>query len=255
MTSRKIATSQKMASRNTNPVASVTISGFIVRPGDRVRLWPRKQADIMDMALRGKVAIVEAIEKDYDDHLHLAVVLEDDPGRDLGMMRQPGHRFFFSPEEVEPELLNAQGARMTAYAHGRIMTNGLILVAGVGNIFLGDDAFGVEVVQRLADRAMPPNVRVVDFGIRSYDLAYALMDPWELVILVDAVPGGDEPGTVYLIEPDLPCGRRIARGLRLRCPRHESRRRAAARQHPGRQGEPPDGGRLRALNRRCRCRR
>jgi hydrogenase maturation protease len=85
-------------------------------------------------------------------------------------------------------------------------TNGLILVAGVGNIFLGDDAFGVEVAQRLAARALPPNVRVVDFGIRSYDLAYALMDPWELVILVDAVPGGDEPGTVYLIEPELPSG-------------------------------------------------
>ena len=59
-------------------------------------------------------------------------------------------------------------------------------MAGVGNIFLGDDAFGVEVVQRLATRSLPPNVRVVDFGIRSYDLAYALMEPWELVILVDA---------------------------------------------------------------------
>jgi hydrogenase maturation protease len=79
-----------------------------------------------------------------------------------------------------------------------------ILVAGVGNIFLGDDAFGVEVVQRLAKRALPPNVRVADFGIRSYDLAYALMEPWQLVMLVDAVPCGDQPGTVYLIEPQLP---------------------------------------------------
>jgi hydrogenase maturation protease len=74
----------------------------------------------------------------------------------------------------------------------------------VGNIFLGDDAFGVEVVQRLARRTLPPNVRVVDFGIRSYDLAYALMEPWELVILVDALPGGNEPGTIYLVEPQLP---------------------------------------------------
>ena len=81
---------------------------------------------------------------------------------------------------------------------------GAILVAGVGNIFLGDDAFGVEVVQRLAKRALPPGVRVMDFGIRSYDLAYALMNPWELVILVDAVSRGDEPGTVYAIEPELP---------------------------------------------------
>lgn len=78
--------------------------------------------------------------------------------------------------------------------------DGSILVAGVGNIFLGDDAFGVEVVQRLAKRSLPPKVRVVDFGIRSYDLAYALMEPWDLVILVDAVPRGDEAGTVFLIE-------------------------------------------------------
>ncbi len=78
-----------------------------------------------------------------------------------------------------------------------------VLIAGVGNIFLGDDAFGVEVVQRLAARSLPQNVRVVDFGIRGYDLAYALMEPWELVILVDAVPRGDAPGTVFLIEAEL----------------------------------------------------
>jgi hydrogenase maturation protease len=83
-------------------------------------------------------------------------------------------------------------------------TKGNILVAGVGNIFLGDDAFGVEVVEQLAERALPQNVSVVDFGIRSYDLAYALMEPWELVILVDTVSCGDEPGTVYVIEAELP---------------------------------------------------
>ena len=87
---------------------SVTVFGVEVRAGDRVRLWPQKSADIMDMALKGKVAIVEAIESDFDDHVHLAVVLEDDPGRDLGMLRQPGHRFFFSPEEVEPLGLNGE---------------------------------------------------------------------------------------------------------------------------------------------------
>jgi hydrogenase maturation protease len=81
---------------------------------------------------------------------------------------------------------------------------GKILIAGVGNIFLGDDAFGVEVVQRLARRTLPKNVQLVDFGIRSYDLAYALMEDWELVIMVDAVPAGESPGTVYIIEPDLP---------------------------------------------------
>ncbi len=86
----------------------VTIFGVEVKTGSRVRLWPQKTADIMDMALKGKVAIVEAIERDFDDHVHLAVVLEDDPGRDLGMLRQPGHRFFFSPEEVEPLALNSE---------------------------------------------------------------------------------------------------------------------------------------------------
>ena len=87
---------------------SVTIFGVEVKAGSRVRLWPQKTADIIDMALKGRVAIVEAIERDFDDHVHLAVVLEDDPGRDLGMLRQPGHRFFFSPEEVEPLALNGE---------------------------------------------------------------------------------------------------------------------------------------------------
>jgi len=78
------------------------------------------------------------------------------------------------------------------------------LIAGVGNIFLGDDAFGVEVVQRLRSMRLPESVTVRDFGIRSYDLAYALMDEWDLVILVDAVPRGEAPGTIYTIEPELP---------------------------------------------------
>lgn len=89
---------------------SVTVAGVEIRAGDRVRLWPRKSADIMDMAMKGKVAIIEAIESDLDDHVHLAVVLEDDPGRDLGMLRQPGHRFFFSPEEVEPLAINKEAS-------------------------------------------------------------------------------------------------------------------------------------------------
>lgn len=78
-----------------------------------------------------------------------------------------------------------------------------ILIAGVGNIFLGDDAFGVEVARLLATRDLPEGVSVVDFGIRGFDLAYALLDPWEAVILVDALPRGGTPGTLYSIEPDL----------------------------------------------------
>lgn len=77
-----------------------------------------------------------------------------------------------------------------------------ILVAGIGNIFLGDDAFGVEVVRRLAG-TLPNSVRVIDFGIRGFDLAYALMDDYETTILVDAVHRGGPPGTLYTIEPDL----------------------------------------------------
>jgi hydrogenase maturation protease len=79
-----------------------------------------------------------------------------------------------------------------------------ILVAGIGNIFLADDGFGCEVVRRLAERELPEGTEVVDFGIRGMDLAYALMDPYEAVIFVDAVPRGEEPGTVYLIEAEVP---------------------------------------------------
>ncbi len=80
----------------------VTLEGQEITPGTRVRLRPRPGGDILDIALAGKIAIVEGIEQDYEDKIHLAVTIEDDPGRDLGRERWPGHRFFFSPEEVEP---------------------------------------------------------------------------------------------------------------------------------------------------------
>ncbi len=81
--------------------------------------------------------------------------------------------------------------------------SGRVLIAGVGNIFLGDDAFGVEAARLLARRAIPEGVEVIDFGIRGFDLAYALLEPWEAVILVDALPHGEAPGTLYVVEPDL----------------------------------------------------
>ena len=80
----------------------VVVGGVELKQGDRVRLRPRAGGDVFDLALAGKTAVVEAIEQDYEGQAHLAVVVDDDPGRDLGMLRQPGHRFFFSPEEVEP---------------------------------------------------------------------------------------------------------------------------------------------------------
>jgi hydrogenase maturation protease len=79
----------------------------------------------------------------------------------------------------------------------------MILIAGIGNIFLGDDAFGSEVAQRLARLTLPDGVRVMDFGIRGLDLAYALLVDYQAVIIIDATPRGGTPGDVYILEPDL----------------------------------------------------
>jgi hydrogenase maturation protease len=78
----------------------------------------------------------------------------------------------------------------------------MILVGGIGNIFFGDDGFGVEVVRQLAERRLPEGVRVVDFGIRGLDLAYALPD-YDAAILVDVTARGGRPGTLYVIEPSV----------------------------------------------------
>jgi hypothetical protein len=83
-------------------VECIHVGSAEVRAGDRVRLRPRNRADILDMALDGKAATVEAIEQDFDGRVYLAVTVDDDPGRDLGALRQTGHRFFFQPEEIEP---------------------------------------------------------------------------------------------------------------------------------------------------------
>ena len=84
------------------PLDSINVDGAEIRKGDRVSLRPGSGGDIFDLALNGRTATIESIEQDYESRIHLAVVIDDDPGKELGMMRQPGHRFFFSPEEVEP---------------------------------------------------------------------------------------------------------------------------------------------------------
>ncbi len=169
---------------------TVEVKGGLVGRGTLVRLHPRGTGDVFDLALEGKSAIVESIQQDLEGVVQLAVVLEDDPGRDMGVSRQPGHRFFFSPGEVE--LL---GAPADPAAQS-------ILIAGIGNVFLADDGFGVEVARLLAQRELPAGVKVADFGIRGMDLAYELQEDYDAAILVDAVPRGGEPGTLYVIEPD-----------------------------------------------------
>ena len=178
----------------------VDIGGMTVRPGDRVRLHPKEGGDVLDMALRGQAAIVESIQEDYEGAQHICVVLEQDPGRDLGLIRQPGHRFFFSPAEVEPLAAVSPEVKTGETPDVR---GASVLVACIGNIFLGDDGFGVEVARRLVTRPQREGVRVVDFGIRGFDLAYALQDGYDATILVDAYPHGQLPGTVSVIEPNL----------------------------------------------------
>ena len=80
----------------------VLIGGVELKPGDAVRLRPRGRADIFDLALAGKTAVIASIERDFEDRIYLAVIVDDDPGRDFGLQKQPGHRFFFGVEEVEP---------------------------------------------------------------------------------------------------------------------------------------------------------
>ena len=127
--------------------------------------------------------------------------------------------------------------------------NGKVLVAGIGNIFLGDDAFGVEVTKRLVERVLPYGVSVVDFGIRSYDLAYALMEKWDLIILVDALPRGGEPGHCTLWSRVAAPGRRPCFLGRAQ---HESRRGFAVSERFGRTSRTVARGGLRT--RHCRAR-
>ena len=115
--------------------------------------------------------------------MHVCVVIDDDPGRDIGLMRQPGHRFFFATERSANPFAkdgSCQASRQTKR----------ILIAGIGNIFLARRRIWRGSGQRdLPSETFPAGVRVADFGIRGFDLAYALMEGYETTILVDAFPG------------------------------------------------------------------
>ena len=173
---------------------AVEVAGIVLRRGSVVRLHPRPGGgDVFDLALADRIALIEGIEQDTEGRIQLAVTVADDPGRDLGERRQPGHRFFFSPEEVEPLPDEGSPARSVARR---------VLVAGIGNVFLGDDGFGVALADRLAQSRLPAGVEVVDYGIRGMDLAYALHD-YDAVVLLDASPRRSRPGTLYVLEPEL----------------------------------------------------
>jgi hydrogenase maturation protease len=174
---------------------SVDVDGHAVRAGSVVRLAPRQTGgDIFEVALAGRTAMVQEVLQDYEGRIQLAVTVTDDPGQDLGALRRPGHRFFFEPDEVEP---------LDPAAVAGDPPRRRVLVAGIGNVFLGDDGWGVALAGRLASRAQPRGVDVVDFGIRGMDLAYAMQDDYDAVVFLDATPRGEPPGTLYVIEPDL----------------------------------------------------
>jgi hydrogenase maturation protease len=154
---------------------SAVVGGVELRRGSRVRLRPRTGRDSWDALLAGRTAVVERIEEGVDDAVHVVVTLAEDPAR---------QKFFFVPDEVEP------------------VGEPWILVAGIGNIFLGDDGFGCAVASALADVPLGDGVEVADFGVRGMDLAYALRD-YEAAVLVDAAPLGEAPGTIAVVEPRL----------------------------------------------------
>ncbi|HET6611885.1 MAG TPA: hydrogenase maturation protease [Kofleriaceae bacterium] len=157
----------------------------VFAPGTRVRLRPhRRTTDAQDLLYDGCTAMVEELIEDVDGRTFLAVTLDDDPGRDLRRARR--QYLHYGPYEVE---LCEPCPR--------------ILVCGVGNVFFGDDGFGVEVAARLARETWPPGVIIRDFGIRGLHLAYELCNPTDRVIVIDVVRRHGRPGTIYVLEPDI----------------------------------------------------
>lgn len=171
---------------------SVEVGGRTLRCGDRVVLRPRSTVDIVARGLDGKVATIERIDAEIDGNVIVSVVPAGDPARTLGKARFLGHRFFFAPDELEP-VAGEPGAAPRAR----------ILVAGIGNLFLGDDGFGVHAARRLAEATLPAGVEVVEFGIRGMDLAYALGEGYSAALLIDCAARGEPPGTLSVIDPEI----------------------------------------------------
>jgi hydrogenase maturation protease len=197
--------------------------------GALVRLRPSRRADAQDMFLTGRIAVVNQILTDVDDTTHVAVALIDDPAAEL-------HNWYnrylhFAPEELEPLTAppatdrplaapetvpapshhNPAGAHRCLEAGETAVFNGRpagdagrrVLVAGIGNIFLGDDGFGPEVARHLGlGEPLPDGVRLADYGIRGLHLAHDLLGGYDALVLVDALPGDGRPGRVEVIEVD-----------------------------------------------------
>jgi hydrogenase maturation protease len=165
---------------------TMRIAGVEVGNGTRVRLQPSRRADAHDLFYAGRLATVKGVFNDVDGDQHVAVALDDDPASD--MLEWQGRFLYFHPDEIE--VLTSR-------------TTQRVLVAGIGNIFLGDDGFGVEVVKHLDSDSLPAGTTVADFGIRGVHLAYELLDGYDTLVLVDAMPLDEPPGTVVLFEPDV----------------------------------------------------
>jgi hydrogenase maturation protease len=181
---------------------SLLVAGVELRRDSKVRLHPNRRADAQDLFLAGEVATVAAIVHDVDGGRHVAVTLDTDPAAEIH--RGQGRFLYFSPDEVEP-LPGTNGSGSSGPgggADGARPRPRRVLVAGIGNVFLGDDGFGVEVARRLAGRPLPEGVQAADFGIRGIHLAYEMLEGYDALVLIDAMPLDEAPGTLAVVEPD-----------------------------------------------------
>ncbi|MGH9076732.1 MAG: hydrogenase maturation protease [Acidimicrobiales bacterium] len=180
---------------------TVEVLGVAVGKGSRVRLRPQRRSDAQDLFVDGRAATVAGVFHDVSGDVYLAVAV-DDPDADLHQWH--GRYLYFHPDEVqlldEPSGLHLPAPADPADPGAPAPAS--VLVAGVGNIFFGDDGFGVEVARHLLAGSLPAGAKVEDFGIRGVHLAYELLGGYQTLVLVDAVSRGDPPGTVSVIEHD-----------------------------------------------------
>ena len=159
---------------------TVAVDGVELRRGSRVRLRPRAGADVFDLALAGRVAVVDAIEEDMEGAVHLAVVRR----------RRPGPRPRRSRAARAPLLLRARRRSSRSRRERRSSSPASATCSSATTASASRSPSGWR------ERALPAGVEVVDFGIRGMDLAYALGDGYDAVVLLDAAPRGQPPGTL-----------------------------------------------------------